>query len=152
MLTVNLLHRTAGLLHELIAKVRFFRGTVLLLQHLRNNGVVFRPHLPQIGCFRSLDRAGVRHIKDVFQLWPAASIFPNEGDTLGAWLHPSPHSIIPQLHAGAGSSVRTLGIDQELFIKGIFIEPGCRSQVPFPAFRIPCDSMGGLVRQLRYKL
>ncbi len=152
MLPVNLLHRTAGLLHELIAKVRFFRGTVLLLQRLRNSGVVFRPHFPQVGGPRPLDRAGICHIKDVFQLRPAASIFPNEGDTFGAGLHPASHGIIPQLHAGAGGSVRALGVDQELFVKGIFIEPGGGGQIPFPAVYVPRDSMGGLVCQLRYKL
>ena len=109
---VNLVDGAAGLLHELIAKVRFLGGAILPLQSLRNSGMVFRPHFPQIGRSRPLDRAGILHIKDVIQMGPAAGVLPNERDALRTGLHPAPHGFIPQFHAGAGGSVRALGIDQ----------------------------------------
>ena len=109
---VNLVDGAAGLLHELIAKVRFLGGAILPLQSLRNSGMVFRPHFPQVGRFCPLDRAGVLHIKDVIQMGPAAGVLPNERDALRTGLHPAPHGFIPQFHAGAGGSVRALGIDQ----------------------------------------
>ena len=109
---VNLTDGAAGLFHKLIPEICLLGGAVLPLQSLRNSGMVFRPHFPQVGCSRPLDRAGVRHIKNIFQMGFAAGILPNERDAFRTGLHPAPHGFIPQLHAGAGSSVRALGMDQ----------------------------------------
>ena len=48
---VYFIHRTAGLLHELIADICFISGAVLPCQRFRNNSVMFFLHLPQIGGF-----------------------------------------------------------------------------------------------------
>ena len=105
-------HGAFGLLHELPANVRFLAGAVLPLQCLRNRAGLLRRHFPQVGHFCPPDRAGVGYVKDIFQVRPPTSAGPNESDPLGAGLHPPPHSVVPQLHAGAGGGVRALGVDQ----------------------------------------
>ena len=121
MIPVVIFDGTADLLHEHPANVRFFRGAVLLFQSLRNSGVVILPQFPQVRRSRPLDRAGIRHIKNIFQLWLAPLVLPNEGDALGTGLDPAAHGVIPQLHAGAGGSVRALGVEQQLVAKVIFV-------------------------------
>ena len=121
MVPVDLAYGAFGLLHERPANIRFLGGTILPLQCLRDNGVVVLPHLPQVRLPRSTHRAGIRHVKDILQPGPAAAVFADQGDTLGSGLYPAPHGIIPQLHAGAGDSIRALGVDQELIVERVFI-------------------------------
>ena len=47
-----------------------------------------------------------------------------QGNPFGAGPDPPAHFIIPQLHFRAGRRVGTLGKNEELFVKGVFIEPG----------------------------
>lgn len=117
---VDLVHRPRRQLHKLFANVPVLGGAVPPLQRLQYGGVVVLAHLPQVGRFSPLHRAGIRHVKDVFQGGPAPPVLADEGDALGTGLHPAPHGIVPQLHAGAGGGVGPLGVDQELFVKGIF--------------------------------
>ena len=51
MVVVNLIYRTAGLLHQQGADIGFICCPVLLFQHRRDSSVVFLPQLPQIGRF-----------------------------------------------------------------------------------------------------
>ena len=95
MILINLAYGAANLFHKLLTEIRFIGGTILPLQRLRNSGVVFRSHFPQVGHFSPLDRAGVGYIKDIFQPGPAAAILMNESDALGTGLHPPPHGFIP---------------------------------------------------------
>ena len=60
---VYFIHRTAGLFHQLIADIRFIGGAVPPCQRFRNNGVMFFPHLPQIGRFGVSQFAGICNIK-----------------------------------------------------------------------------------------
>ena len=149
---VDLIDRSCRQLHELTAGVPVPGGTVLPFQRIQHGGMVVLPQLPQVGRFGPLHRAGVRHVKDVFQRGPSPSVLTDERDPLGAGPHPAPHGVVPQLHAGAGGGVRALGVDQKLLVEGIFIDSGACVQIPFPAVCAVRDGMGGLVCQLRYKL
>ena len=61
------------------------------------------------------------------------------------------HSTV--IHHKRASRYVVLGeISLSPFTEYIFIEPGGGGQIPFPAVYIPCDGVGGLVRQLRHKL
>ncbi|MDE7260587.1 MAG: hypothetical protein K2N78_00755 [Oscillospiraceae bacterium] len=152
MVPADLIDGPAGLFHERRANVRFLCRAVLPLQSLHDGGMVIRPHFPQVGCFRSLDRACIGYVKNVCQLRPAAASLMNKCDALGASPYPTLHFIVPQLHTGTGGSIRTLGIDQELVVERVFIEPGGHSQIAFPARRILRDVSGGLVSQIGYPL
>ena len=88
-------HGTAGLFHELPANVSFLARAVLPLQRRRDSAGLFRRHFPQIGHFCAPDRAGVRYVKDIFQMRPSARAGTNESDTLGPGLYPPPHGIVP---------------------------------------------------------
>ncbi|WP_202621041.1 hypothetical protein [Pseudoflavonifractor sp. 524-17] len=121
---VNPVRNAVGLLHELPAKVRFRCGAVPALQRRPNRAIFLRRQFPQVGRPRPPHRAGVGHIEDVLQMRPSAAVLFDESNALGPGLHPPPHGLVPQLHTGAGGGVRPLGVDQELVVKGIFIEPG----------------------------
>ena len=69
MLPVDFIGGAFSLHHERPADILFLRGAVLTLQRPGNSGVVILPKLPQVGRPRPSERAGVRHIKDEFQMW-----------------------------------------------------------------------------------
>ena len=128
---VDLVYRPRRQLHDLLPDVHIPGGTIPPFQRVQHGGMVVLPHFPQVGRLGPLHRAGVRHIKDIFQGGPAPSVFSDEGDTLGTGFDPPPHGFVPQLHAGAGGGVRALGVDQKLFIEGIFLELLSRRIVRF---------------------
>ena len=64
---VDLVHRPRRQLHQLSADGPVLGGTVFLLQCFHHSGVVVLLHFPQVGRFRVLYRAGVRHVKNIFQ-------------------------------------------------------------------------------------
>ena len=149
---VYLVHCSFCQLHQLDTDVPVLGGAIPPLQPVQHGGIVFLPHFPQVGRFRALHRAGVRHIKNIFQRGPAPLVSADESNALGAGFHPPPHGFIPQLHAGAGGGVRALGIDQKLLIKRIFIYFGGGVQIPFPAVHTMRNGMGGLICQIGYGL
>jgi len=149
---VDLTHRPRRQLHELFTDTAVLGGAVLPLQCRHNSGVVLRLHLPQVGRPRAPNRTGVRHIKNVLQMGPSAAVFTDQGDALRTGFHPAPHSVVPQFHAGTGRGVRALGMEQELVIERIFVEPATGVQVPFPTVHASCDFVGGVVCQLGYEL
>ena len=149
MLPVDFIGGAFSLLHEHPANVPFLRGAVLTLQRPGNGGVVILPKLPQVGCPRPSERAGVCHVKDEFQMW-LTTVLVDQSNARGPRFYPAPHGIVPQLHGGASSSVRALGVDQDLVIETIFVDTGGNGQVPFPFVNISRDVMGGPVRQFGY--
>jgi len=116
-------HNAAGHLHELFSHVPGFHGAMLPRQGLRYNVMVFLPQLPQVGCSGTLHRAGVRHIKNIRQTGLSTPVLADQSNALGAGLDPSAHGAVPQVHAGAGSSVRALGVDKQLLIERIAEHP-----------------------------
>ncbi len=82
MVPVDLIHSAAGLLHERPTNIRFLCGAILPPQRLYYSGTVFFPHFPQVGCPRSLDRTGIRYVKNVLQSRPAAAVLVNQSYAL----------------------------------------------------------------------
>lgn len=80
------------------------------------------PVLPQIDRAGIGSRAGIRHVKDVFQARRHAAGV-DEGDALGIPPHIAAHRVVPELILRAGRRVGSLGEDQELLIVGVFVEP-----------------------------
>ena len=150
--TIDLIHGMDGHIHKLVANVPARIGAIPFSQGGEDGRVVFLPHLPQVRFPRPTHRAGVPIVVDILQIRLTPPVLSDDCDALGTGLHPAPHGIVPQLHAGAGGGVGPLGVDQELFVKGIFVEPGGRVQVPHPAVCVLRDGLGGLVCQLGYFL
>ena len=149
---VDLIHSSAGQFHDLVPYLPVGGGAIPLFQGSEDGGVVFLPHLPQVWLPRPAHRAGVRIVVDILQTGLAPPVLSDDCDALGTGLDPAAHGAVPQFHAGAGGGVRALGVDQELFIKRVLIEPGGRVQIPHPAVSVPRDGLGGLVGQRGYFL
>lgn len=120
---VDLFHRQRPYLHQPLPEVRSLGGAVPAFQRREDVFLMLLPQLPQPGHPRTPHRAGVRHVKDIFQMGPPAVPLPDEGDPLAARLDPAAHGVVPQPHLRAGRCVRALGKDEKLFIKGVLIEP-----------------------------
>ena len=119
-LTVHLIHSMDGHIHQLVTNVPARIGAIPFSQGGEDGLVVFLPHLPQVRLTRPPHRAGVRIVENIFQAGPAPPVLADQGDALGAGFHPAAHGPVPQFHAGAGSGVRALGVDQKLLIKRVF--------------------------------
>ena len=120
MVPVNLPDGGSGGVHEPLYRVAALRCAVTTFQRGEDRAVVFFPERPQVGNLCAPDGPGVRHVKNIFQMGPAA-VLPNQGDPLGAGTDPPVHGPVPKLHTGAGGGVGTLGVNQELVVKGILV-------------------------------
>ena len=86
---------------------------------------VLVPVLPQIDRTGIGPRAGIRHIKDIFQA-RRHTAGVDQGDALGIPPHITAHRMVPKIIRCAGRRVGALGEDQKLLIVGVFVEPrGC---------------------------
>ena len=124
MLLIDFLCRTGSKLHQAAAKLGSGCLPVLAFQRRQHRLLVFLPQFPNPRGFRPAHRAGICNIKDIFQMGPPVSILAEQGNPFGTGPDPPAHFIIPQLHFRAGRRVGTLGKNEELFVKGVFIEPG----------------------------
>ena len=148
MVMVDLAHGILRQIHELTDNAVFLCCAVAPLQSGNDVGVVFLAQLPQFRLARALHGSRVRYIKNVLQVRSAAA-FPNQGNAGRAGAYPAAHGAVPQLHARAGGGVGTLGVDQKLFIKRVFVEAGCRVKVLLPTTGALRHLAGFLVSQLR---
>ena len=151
MVAVDLAHSVVRKVHKLIGNTVFLGRAVATLQSGNHSGVMIFAQLPQPRLPRALHGAGVRNVKNIFQMWPAAAVLPNQRNAGRASPYPAPHCTVPQFHTGAGGRVGALGVDQELFVKGIFVEAGGRVKVLLPATGTPRNIVGGLSGQFRYQ-
>ena len=112
--------------------------TVAPLQRGGNGIFMLRTELPEVHGAGVLPFAGVSHIKDVSQLWLlTACVY--KGNAVGAAPDKAPHLFVPEIVLGAGSCVRPLGVDHDLFVIRILVEPcGCAQELR-PAFVAACE-------------
>ena len=64
-------------------------------------------------------RPGIGHIKYIAQLPPASLGIINQGNADSAAPDPAIHPPVPDFHGSTGSSIGSLGIDQQLILKRI---------------------------------
>ena len=89
--------------------------------------------LPEVHGPGVLPFSGVGHVKDVPQLrLLAACVY--KGNAGGAAPDKAPHLFVPEIVLGAGGRVRPLGVDHDLFVVWILIEPRRCAQELRPAF------------------
>lgn len=65
----------------------------------------------------------IRHVKNILEPDLVAGVI-QQGDAPAAPVYPAIHPAVPELNGGAGGGVGTLGVDQKLIPKGVFINPG----------------------------
>ncbi|CBK99532.1 hypothetical protein FP2_21600 [Faecalibacterium prausnitzii L2-6] len=97
--------------------------------------------LPQVGGTGIAAHTGVRHIENVVQTRISTG-FIQQGDAFGTSAHITVHPVIPDVVVGAGRGIGPLGVDHQLILKAVLVQPGCRGQVRCPAFPIPGQTIG----------
>jgi len=108
---IDLIRRAAGLLHEQLAHVRFFRRAVAARKRLRHSGAVLLSERPEEGPLPAGERPGIGYVKDMFEIGFAGVVLVDQGDPLGAAAHIAAHGLVPQVVSGAGRRVRALGVN-----------------------------------------
>ena len=111
-----------GNLFKLLCDAAIVGNGKLFLQSGRNCLLMLRAVFPEIGAAGAFGAAGICHIKYIFQLRSVPGVV-NEGDALCASANIAPHSLVPQFVVRAGGSVGPLGVDHELFVVWVFVQP-----------------------------
>ncbi|AYF39147.1 hypothetical protein CXP51_09635 [Ethanoligenens harbinense] len=123
----------SGDLLQLIGKPLFAGNLILPFQRRRNRVFMLRPVLPKIRAAGIFPAARVGNVKDIPDSRPVSGSV-DERNSLAAAPDIPPHFIVPKLIPGAGSRVGALGVDHELLVIRIFVEPGGGFQKIRPAF------------------
>ena len=121
-----------------------------LCQRRRYRVPMFLPIPPQLGP-GVLFAASVGHIEHIPQERPVPAVV-DDGDACGPPAHIPAHPLVPEVVLCAGGGVGPLGIDQELFGEGVFIEPPRRGEEGRPLLIAASDLVGGVIGQLRVGL
>lgn len=108
---------------------------------------MFRVVFPEIGAAGAFGGAGIRYIEHIFQLRSVPGVV-DEGDALCAPADITPHSLVPQFVIRAGRGFGALGVDHELFVVGVLIQPGSGGQKICPALIAAGYLRGHVVCQL----
>lgn len=112
----------SGDLFQLVCKTLFAGNGILPFQRRRNRVLMLRAILPKIRTAGILTVSCVGNIKDVPDSWPVAGCI-DERDPLAAAPDVPAHFFVPKLISGASCRVRALGIDHELLMIRILVEP-----------------------------
>ncbi|MST91361.1 hypothetical protein FYJ76_05320 [Ruthenibacterium lactatiformans] len=138
-------------LFKLRHKAVFTGNIVGTFQGRRYRIGIFLPVVPAPHGDRVFPASGVGHIKDVPQAWIVAAGV-DQGNSFGATAHIAPHAVIPEVVFRTGNGIGTLGIDHELFIERILVEPCRRLQKAGPASIAAGDLPRGVIGHLRIEL
>ena len=119
--------KPGGHLLQLLRQTSPAGDLIVSLQHGRYALHVLLLKLPEpdsTGIFLS---PGVGHIEHIAQL-RVIPLRVDEGDAFGATADIPPHGLVPDIVLSAGRGIRALGVDHDLLIVGIFVEPCCCGQ------------------------
>ena len=108
---------------------------------------MFFPELEQVGIPGIFAAASVCYIEYIFQF----RIIPgsvNKGNARILAPDVAAHLLVPGVIVGAGGGIRALGIDHELLMVGVFVQPCHGSQKCCPVLVAAYDLDGGLICQL----
>jgi hypothetical protein len=112
----------SGDLFQLVGKPLLVGNLILLFQSRRNRVLMFQAVLPKVRTAGIVPASRIGNVKDVPNPRPVAGGV-DEGDPLAAAPDIPAHFFIPKLIPGAGRRVWALGIDHELFVIRILVEP-----------------------------
>lgn len=111
-------------------------------------GEMFLLYPPEVHGPGGTAGAGIRNVKYV----PQAGAVPTgiyQCNALGAALHIPAHPVVPEIVSGAGRCIRALGVNHELILIGILVQPGRAAQETLPRFLIRSGHEGGAFGHLR---
>ncbi|WP_233452781.1 hypothetical protein [Caproicibacter fermentans] len=141
----------SGDLLQLIGKTFFAGNLVFLFQRRRNRVLMFRAVLPKVRAAGIFPAARIGNIKDVPDSRPVAGCVDERNPFAAAPDVPA-HFFVPDLITGAGHRVGALGVDHELLMVRILVEPrGCPQKIR-PAFMTGGDLRRRAVGHLRQSL
>lgn len=116
------------------------------LQRRGNGGTVFLPILPKVRTAGVFPAAGVGYIKHVADFC-LVSTGVNERDSPAAPADVTPHGPVPEVIFGAGRGVRPLGIDQELLMIGVLVQPSGGGEKGRPLLQAPGELPSSILRE-----
>ena len=127
-----------------VRKIFFFgqvaEGGLQRFDDLRLKGRVHRPDGQRTG---KTGRMGVGNIK--IELQAVLPVIAKYGDALGPTIDPAAKLTVPALQLKDRRSVRALGVDQNLIIKGAFVVIAGCAEKACPALIAAGDALHGLV-------
>ena len=98
-----------------------------------------------------LPAAGVGNVEYILDLRPVSGGV-QQRNTAAAALDIAAHGVVPEIILRAGCGVRPLGVDQQLLMVGIFVEPGRGFEEPRPRRNIPGKLLCGLFSHFAVEL
>ena len=142
-----LIRKLGGNSFQLLPQAVCAGNIVSTLQHCGDTVRMLRAKLPQPDSTGVFQTAGIRHIEHIAELRLVASGV-NECNTLGATAHIPTHGLIPDIVFGAGGGVGPLGVDHDLFVVGILVQPCGGGEKIRPSLIAPGELPGGFFRHL----
>ncbi|ASB41314.1 hypothetical protein ADH66_11990 [Acutalibacter muris] len=132
---------------QLVGQAAFIGNAVLFPKGGSHGFGMFPAVLPQVGAAAPFPLHGVGNIEHISN--PTA-VLPDvkQGDTRGAPTHPPAHALFPHVVTGAGRGLRALGVDEDLLVVRVFVEPGGGFQEVCPLRKTAGKLTGGALRQL----
>ncbi len=127
------LRQLSGDLFQLVGKALFAGNLVFLFQRRRNRVLMLRAVLPKKRAAGIVSASRVGNIKDIPDFRSVAGSVDERNPFSAAPDIPA-HFFVPDLIPGAGRRVGALGIDHELFMVRVFVEPRGGFQKIRPAF------------------
>ncbi|MDD3228239.1 MAG: hypothetical protein PHE09_03380 [Oscillospiraceae bacterium] len=117
---------------HLFGKAVLAGHTVIALQHCAYRVIVFRLQLPQIEVSGLLPASGVRNIKHIAQAG-VVSVGVYKGNAGAAAPDIAPHALVPKVVFRTGGGLRALGVNHELLVVRVLVEPrgGGQKGCPF---------------------
>ncbi|MFT9076751.1 hypothetical protein [Ethanoligenens sp.] len=146
-------HQLSGDLLQLVGKTLFAGNLVFLFQRRRNRILMLRAVLPKERVSGIVPASRVGNVKDVPDSRPIAGGV-DERNPLAAAPDVPVHFFVPKLIPGAGCRFGPLGVDHELLMIRIFVEPRGGFQKIRPAFMTGGDlrrRVVGHLCQSRYR-
>ena len=119
---------------QLNGKAFACRNAIVFLQHGGYCRNMLLPQFPQVQASGIGPGAGVRNIKHIAQsLAVAAGI--DERDALGTAPHIPAHRIVPDVELRTGGGIRALGMDHDLLVIRVFVQPRRGGEEGLPALQ-----------------
>lgn len=134
----------AGNLVELFRDAAIMGDFKLFPQGSGNHLFMLLAIFPEVGVTGAFRGAGICHIENIFEFGRITGVV-NEGDSLCTAPNVATHTPVPQFVVCTGGGFRPLGINHELLMVGVFIEPGSGGQKIRPVLIASGYFLGGKV-------
>ena len=146
-----IVHQESGDMFQQIREADSTADFKAIFQRRRDDAFMLVPVLPKERAASIFAAARVRYIEHIFQSGIIAAGI-DQGNALGAAPHIAVHLFVPQLIIGAGRRIWTLGVDHQLLMVGVLIQPRSGGQKGRPLLVASGYLLRCVVCHLRVKL